>query len=335
MGSDLRYSLINTFAAIDAFRSDIVFNLEGAATPGFNPKATNLGQYSSLNVFRQPQAGGPNSGTVPQIAAGPSELRVAQSTFRFQQGGIADEPGQLTDLAIKGNGFFAVAESLQPGSRVFLTREGDFHWADTTPPSKKNQKPPFKQFHLETQQGLYVLRIQDIDLNPASPTFMRLKTTSAPPGMVVNSDQQRDGTVLGNPVGNDWVPDRVKGVIGFTGEPTKLTPAEQKDPANNNSDIAILRVPLQEFLTESSYGATVYETNVATRAGIMGKSYKQWVQSGDPIQVYAESLEQADFTTIEQDANMNTDIANFVYKNLTDMLDNYNKSLDDLLGLVK
>lgn len=335
MGSDLRYSLINTFAAIDAFRADIVFNLSGAATPGFNQKATNLDQFSSLNTYRQAEAGGPNSGTQPQISAGPSELRVGESTFNFAQGGINAETGQMTSLAIQGNGFFAVAQSLQPGSPVYLTREGDFHWADTTPASKRNSKPPFKQFHLETQQGLYVLRIQDIDLDPNSPTFMRLKTTSPPAGMMVNSTQQRDGTVLGNPASSTWVPDRVRGVIGFTGDPSKLSPLEQQDPLNNNSNIAILRVPLQEYLQESSYGATIYDTNVATRAGIIGKSYAQWVQGGDPIKVFSQSLEQPDFTAIENSANIESDIANFVYKNLTNMLQNYNQSLDDLLNLVK
>ncbi|MBU6427735.1 MAG: hypothetical protein KGR26_01870 [Cyanobacteria bacterium REEB65] len=330
MGSDLRYSLINTFSAIDAWRQNIVFNLQGAATPGFNKLDTDLNLFSSLNQYRAPIASGANSGGVPQVASGPSELRVAPSTFEFVQGSVGQAAGQLTSLAINGNGFFAVAESLQPGARVFLTREGDFSWGDTTPPNQK--KSGFQQFNLQTKQGLYVLRAQDIDLNPNSPTFMTVKSNDPPPGIMVSSADQRDGTLIGPP--GSTVPDHVRGVIGFTGNPFNMSSQEKADPLNNNSDIAIVRVPMQEFLQPSAYGATVYETDVATRAGLIGKSYAQWVQSGDPIQVQSESIEQPDFTTIEEQANIDSDIANFVFKNLRDMLDNYNKSLDDLLGLI-
>lgn len=337
MPSDLRYSLINTFTAIDQFRSNILFNLQGASKPGFNKKNTQLALQSSLVTIRPAESGGAGTGTKPQITAGPSELRVGQSSFAFQQGTIGQRVGQLTSLAINGEGFFAVAESLQPGARVFLTRDGSFVWKDTTPPER--QASGFKQFHLATKNGLFVLRNEDIDLDPRSPTYLRVKTTAPPAGLLVNSDVERDGTRL-IPAGStaktgDWVPDRIKGVIGFTGDPFKMSDVEKRHPDNNSSHIAILRVPLKEFLQESSYGATVYETNVGTRAGIVGKSYAEWVRTGDAIQIQAESAETPDFTAIQTEANIQSDVANFVFKNLRDMLDNYNRSIDDLLGLIR
>ncbi len=337
MPSDLRYSLINTFTAIDQFRSNILFNLQGASKPGFNKKSTQLTLQSTLVTSRQAEAGGANSGTKSQIASGPSELRSGPSSFEFSQGTIGQRNGQLTSLAINGEGFFAVAESLQPGARVFLTRSGEFVWKDTTPPER--QAEGYKQYHLSTKNGLFVMRNQDIDLDPRSPTFLRLRTTQAPAGMLVNTDFERDGKRL-IPSGStaragDWIPDRVKGVIGFTGDPFKMSDIEKRHPDNSTSDIAIVRVPLKEFLQESSFGATIYETNVGTRAGIVGKSYADWVRIGDAIQIQAESAETPDFTAIQTEANIQSDVANFVFKNLRDMLDNYNRSIDDLLGLIR
>ncbi|MBI6547147.1 MAG: hypothetical protein HY692_10160 [Cyanobacteria bacterium NC_groundwater_1444_Ag_S-0.65um_54_12] len=331
MGSDLRYSLINTFAAIDALRQNILFNMQGVARPGFAKKNTHMGLSSSLSYVRQAEAGSDFAGAKPQIAAGPSELHVAETTFSFTQGEIGKRIGELTSLAIKGEGFFAVAENLQPGARIFLTRDGSFHWQDTTPPERRTSD--FKQFQLVNKQGLYLLRTQDIDLHPSSPTFLKLKTTQPPAGLLVNSDQERDGTRLGS--GTAWLPDRIKGVIGFTGDPFKMNEVQKRHPLNSNSDIAIMRVPLKEFLQESSFGATIYETNIATRAGIVGKSYFEWVRAKDSLEVQSESIENPDFTSIQVEANIQSEVANFVFKNLRDMLDNYNRSLDDLLGLVR
>jgi len=339
--SDLRYSLINTFSAIDQFRSNILFNLQGASQPGFNKKNTQLALNSSPVTIRQAEAGGVQTGTKSAISAGPSELRIGQSSLAFAQGTIGQRVGQLTSLAVNGEGFFAVAESLQHGARVFLTRDGSFVWKDTTPADKKQSK--FKQFHLTSRSGLFVLRAQDIDLNPASPNFMRLKqdVLDSPPGMMVNSEDggDRDATRL-VPAGSsaktgDWIPDRIRGVIGFEGDPFKMTEEAKKNTANNNSNIALLRVPLKEFLKESSFGATVYETNITTRAGIIGKSYAAWRAAGDGVQIQSESAETPDFTAIQTEANIQSDVANFVFKNLRDMLDNYNRSIDDLLGLIR
>jgi len=340
--SDLRYSLINTFTAIDQFRSNILFNLQGASRPGFNKKNTNLTLASSLTTIRPAQAGGPTTGTTPQIAAGPSELRVGQSSFSFAQGTIGQQVGKVTSIAMNGEGFFAVAESLQPGARVFMTREGDFIWKDTTPPDLKADGT-FKQFHLvHKRTGLFVLRSQDVDMDPRSANFMRLKVQGAdrPPGMIVNSQDERNGTRLA-PAGsglraNDWIPDKIKGIIGSGGvDPFKQNDTQKRSKDQITSEIAILRVPLKEFLQESSFGATIYETNVATRGGIVNKSYAAWIAAGDTIQVQSESLEQPDFTQIQTEANIQSDVANFVFKNLRDMLDNYNRSIDDLLGLIR
>jgi hypothetical protein len=333
LGSDLRYSLINTFSALDTFRQNIIFNLQGAANSGFATKKTNLTLNTSSVVFRPGEAGSSEIGTKALISAGTSELRVGASTFDFTQGSLGQKIGKTTSLAINGEGFFAVAESLQPGARVFLTRNGDFSWKDTSPPERKADG--FKQFHLTNKQGLFVLRFQDIDLRPESPTYLRLKTTEPPAGMLVNTDQARDATRLGPPDGSDWVPDRIKGIIGFTGNPFQMTEGEKRNPNSNNSNIAILRVPLKEFLQESSFGGTIFETNIATRAGIIGRSYAGWVRSGDPIQVQSESSEDSDFTSIVTEANILSEVANFVFKNLREALDNYNRSLDELLGLVR
>jgi hypothetical protein len=337
--SDLRYSLINTFSAIDQFRANILFNLQGAAQPGFNKKNTQLALNSAPVTIRHAEAGGPNTGGKVAIAAGPSELRMGQTSLDFAQGTIGQRVGQLTALAINGEGFFVVAESLQAGARVFLTRDGSFVWRDTTPADKKKDK--FKQFHLSSRSGLFVLRAQDVDLDPSSPNFMRLRVSAldTPPGLMTNSDFDRDATRL-LPAGasaktGDWVPDRLRGVIGFEGDPFKMTDEAKKNELNNNSDIALVRVPLRQFLKESSFGATVYETNISTRAGIVGKSYRAWRAADDGVQIQSESAETPDFTAIQTEANIQSDVANFVFKNLRDMLDNYNRSIDDLLGLIR
>ena len=70
-----------TLGAIDALRNNIVFNLQGAALPGFAQRRTRLALKSSLVQLRGGQVADANVGGRSAVLGGPAELRVADSTF--------------------------------------------------------------------------------------------------------------------------------------------------------------------------------------------------------------------------------------------------------------
>ncbi|MEB3298120.1 MAG: hypothetical protein VKO21_01360 [Candidatus Sericytochromatia bacterium] len=346
MGTDLRYGLINTFSVIDRFRQNVLFNLQGAVTPGFNRKNTQLNVASSLTSFSDAAAGGNGRASRVGIRGGPSELRISAVGIDFVQGGLTQRVGKTANLAISDRAqghFFAVAESLRPGARVLLTRDGDFQWEE-----QKNAKATGgnRTWLLKNSTNLYVLRAEDIESDPDNPGFMRVKQLppGVQPGMMTSTAFQRDA-ILKGPTGSDplkdalqWEPDRIRGVIGFTGDPFTMGPQEKANPLNNNSALAIVKVPSQSTLSESAFGGAIYETSIANRGGITVESYgarRAKGAGGDFLEVQSESLEQPDFNSIERESNITLDVANFVYKNLTKMLDDYNSSLDQLINLVK
>jgi len=345
LGTDLRYGLINTFSVIDRFRQNVLFNLQGAVSAGFNRKNTQLTVSSSLTSFTDAASGGASRASRVGIRGGPSELRISATGIDFLQGGLSQKVGKFTNIAIndKAQGhFFAVAESLRPGARVLLTRDGEFQWEEQKDGANQSSN---RLWLLKNSRNLYVLRAQDIESDPTKPGFFRVKELPPgdQPGMMTSTSYQRDATLAG-PAGSDprtdalqWQPDRLRGIIGFTGDPFDMTPGERANPLNNNSALAIVKVPSQGTLTDSAFGGAIYETNISNRAGITIESYAARRAKGGEgfIEVQSETLEQPDFNSIERESNITLDVANFVYKNLTKMLDDYNNSIDQLINLVK
>lgn len=105
-------------------QQNIVANAAGLLKPGYNRQKIHLGQTTG-NQSAAPQIPTRASGGQNGNAAGGDSLAVIGYSLTFEQGTI-DPAGSPTSLAIRGEGFFMVAENAQPGARVFLTRAGDF-----------------------------------------------------------------------------------------------------------------------------------------------------------------------------------------------------------------
>lgn len=383
MATDFRYSLINTFRAIDSWRNNILFNLGGAEVQSFKVLNTDLELNVSMQSIQAGIPGSANRGSTLPVQVPTSELKIQGTSFAFTQGTIQNVPGQPVNLAIQGDGFFAVAESLQPGARVFLTRAGNFHWEETDQldPNARTNPNGFKRFNLVNDQGLFVLRAQDID-----PTTMRLKNTipGGVAGMMVEGQQGgpwnlRDagptlvqgnpptGTLDPNQLGANWGPDATGSGFQIWGIPqsfvngsTALNGAALPNPGDSNSDqqkatdfrngliqgqfqagssLAIVRVPLKDGLTPSSYGATTYDISLGSRPGISVLSYQQLAGAGpnrDPnFRVYSFAAEQTNQVTLLQDMQFQEDQANQVFKELNQMLTDFNNNMDQLFNLVK
>jgi flagellar basal body rod protein FlgG len=77
-----------------------------------------------------------------------STLTVSSTRIDFNQGTIIQD-GELTHMAISGDGFFAVTD----GTNVFYTRDGDFRWSERVVDSNSNTTETI----LTTANGLAVL----------------------------------------------------------------------------------------------------------------------------------------------------------------------------------
>jgi flagellar hook protein FlgE len=141
MGSSFQYGINSAFKAIDLWQQNIIRNAQGLLQTGYNKSTISIGQPAG-ETLRGSLVGTNEGGSQSSTSAGGDSLNVGNTTIDFEQGQI--DPGfGPTSLAIRGNGFFMVAENLRPGARVFLTRAGDFHYDP--------------QGHLVTPQGLFVV----------------------------------------------------------------------------------------------------------------------------------------------------------------------------------
>lgn len=126
MGSSVNYNITAGFKAIDAWQRNLVRNAAGLLQPGYNRTRLNMGTTPGANLsggrIGTAQTGGANA----QYGGGDT-LSIGATTIDFRQGTI-DPAYSPTSLAIRGNGFFLVAQNLRPGAKVFLTRNGDFHY---------------------------------------------------------------------------------------------------------------------------------------------------------------------------------------------------------------
>lgn len=260
MGSSFQYGINSAFKAIDFLQQTIVRNAQGLLQPGYNQVQVHFGQTpgSVPTNGLKPQL---NKGSNSSMSGGGDTLEVTGTTISFEQGTI--EPAfNPTSLAIRGEGFFILAENLNPGARVFLTRAGDFHYD--------------KQGRLVNSQGLFVVGGNG--------------TLTDPPTPVMNPG---DGSV----------------------ELPQLT---------------LGKVPVPSQLSISGYGDTVYGLN--NNAGPLTSYANGRAEVGF---VQASSIEIPNRVGTPAEIEEETTKALETYKIFKDMLDNFNKSVDDATSLVK
>lgn len=141
MGSSFHYHINAGFKVIDQWQQVIVRNAQGLLKAGYNKQQIQFGQTAGLTSEQQRgptrSYGGKNA-----VQGGGDTLEVSGTSIFFEQGTI-DPAFNPTSLAIRGSGFFLVAENLAPGSRLFLTRAGDFRYDN--------------QGRLVNAQGLFVV----------------------------------------------------------------------------------------------------------------------------------------------------------------------------------
>jgi len=102
----------------EAHRADVIANnLANASTPGFRPQTASFREVLSEAAARR-GAGGGGGGGVDQLGGG---VRMVE-TATIDRAGAIVQTGRPLDLAIRGEGYFAVEEA----GRVVYTRNGSF-----------------------------------------------------------------------------------------------------------------------------------------------------------------------------------------------------------------
>ena len=342
MGSDIRYSLINSFKAIDDWRANILFNMMGTTIPGFKNRDVNLELNSGDRLIFSGQAANASQGVRMAATDSNPELVVAGKTFATNQDNLDFGAGNpSTHLGIIGNGYFAVAEGFGPGSRVFFTRDGSFSWKQV---GNINGVPQYK---LVNEQGLYVLRAQDISVDPktgrVSVKQYKASDPNYPPGMVLSkaAPGARDGAFAD---ASQTTPGRITGLLGetqFQGNMSQTSlqqlSAYYGTPTDHDSDLAIVQIPSASDMVASSYGGQIYELPAFSRSGIAVDSLRGWFQreGANGPQVVPNSLEMPDSRALLQIDNQESYAANYVFQNLSTFMQDYNKSVDDLLSLIQ
>lgn len=153
MGSSFHYHINAGFKVIDQWQQIIVRNAQGLLKPGYNKVQIQFGQTSGTTTEQQRgptrSYGGKNA-----VQGGGDTLEVSGTRIQFEQGTI-DPAFNPTSLAIRGEGFFMLAENLAPGARLFLTRAGNFRYDN--------------QGRLVNDQGLFVVGGNGTLTDPITP----------------------------------------------------------------------------------------------------------------------------------------------------------------------
>lgn len=407
MSYDIRYSLINTFKSVDKWRQNIMYNMSGVMTPGFKPVRTNLGHTASVSSQGAPQSARSTLGArpAPQVAVGHLEINgttvelTDEVTSKIRNSNTVADGS--TDMAIAGsaNAFFAVAESLQEGSRVFLTRGGNFQF-------KKMVVNGVEKQYLTTSNGLFVLRNVDVDsatmtvrdnskhitatstneqlvnfynqlgwppstqtnytntfgVKPGDANFKNFILNFTQPGIITAPPTMvDDGTGNLVPRESDYTdPSVMRDAIFGRGDHTngaddseayELRGLVLSGEGNANqytgrgpSHMAVVTIPDPAALKVSAYGTATYEVPQVNRAGIQVASNQQLLNATSSInstnitergvRIVGHLLETPEASALLSKLSQESEVANFVYKNLSQMLTDYNSSLDELFKLV-
>lgn len=141
MSSSIQYSLMAGMRAVNQWQQYLLKNASGLLQNGYNKQAVRFGGTGG-GVGQGSLAPTLNTGGRAGGGASADTLTISSGGIIFEQGELQPHPSP-TQLAIKGNGFFLVAENLRPGARTFLTRAGDFRFD--------------QQGRLVNSQGLFVV----------------------------------------------------------------------------------------------------------------------------------------------------------------------------------
>lgn len=189
--------------------------------------------------------------------------------------------------SIDGDGFFAVAATLDAGAEVLFTRHGDFLWKKVGEATISGKVVPV--YNLVNGQGLYVLRAQDVETDPATGR-LRVGAASSdplndPPGMVLRVGLERDGAFTG---ADKLVPGRIRGILGesvlgqvASWSVAQFAPYEARDE-DNDSDLAIARFFASPPLLAASFGPPVFAMASGSYL-VVADSLRNWfLGSRDP-----------------------------------------------------
>lgn len=349
MGTDLRYSLINSFRSIDTLRANQAFNLLGSFVPGFRPRDISMGliatdQTLSSNepAVRRAPPGGASSPRSRGTRVGVTVTDYELSVVGYRQRTVTSTPtrtqGSNTSLSIIGEGFFAVSDGLSAGSKVYFTRNGRFTWKAV---GSLNGDPVYR---LVNDQGLFVLRAKDIRANGDSgiPEVAAIDPKDLPlgNGMAMVRGNARNGAFTDT---LQTFPGRIKNLIGESegGDMSKVAndafPRYFNDPNDNKSELAIVKIPGSSQLVNSSYGPEVLSLPPAGSRGVLYKSVEDWfrLEGASSPKVLPDSLEFLDQKALQDRIVIENEAANFVYRTLSTFLQDYNRSIDDLLGIIR
>lgn len=258
--SNVHFTLQAGFRAVNAWQQNLIRNAQGLLTPGYNRLNTKFDSTPGGSI-RTGTIGTASSGGGGPIGGGGDALSLSGATVDFAQGDI--QPAfNPTSLAIKGQGYFVLAENLRPGAKLYLARAGDFKYD--------------VEGRLVNNQGLFVVG--------------GAGTLSDPPTPIRNPG---DGSV----------------VLG---------------------DLTLARVPVRNALLPSLFGPTIYQ--ITREAGPL-----QALPNGRPEVGFVQpsSLEFMDRTGAQAQIQVETNYAQQSYKMFKDMLDSYNRMVDDAIGTVR
>lgn len=127
MGSSFQYGVLSGFRAISQIQNTILRNAQGYLSPGFNKLVVTTASTPNVPGNQSQVATRLNGSRNNGATRGGDSLYIAETNIHFDKGTI-DPAKSPTSLAIKGEGFFVLAENLNPGAAQFLTRNGEFHY---------------------------------------------------------------------------------------------------------------------------------------------------------------------------------------------------------------
>lgn len=124
--SNLQHNVLAGYRTIQAWQQQIIRNAQGLLLPGYNRVSTRFGATAGARAAG-PQAPTGGAGSRSAGVGSNDSIAIADTRVVFEQQAI--EPSKSpTDLAINGKGFFLLAENLNPGARLFLSRNGEFRY---------------------------------------------------------------------------------------------------------------------------------------------------------------------------------------------------------------
>ncbi|GIW23559.1 MAG: hypothetical protein KatS3mg068_2566 [Candidatus Sericytochromatia bacterium] len=295
MGSfDQGYAGMASLRAVNEWIGVINSNLGGANRTAYKATKVSFGGGVS-RIDRDPRVN--KSGLqIPD-----STLSIANTRIDFSQGTIVQD-GELTHLAISGDGFFGVTD----GRQLFFTRDGVFRWSVIN-----------NQTILTTANGLTVL--------PVAATTDGGTGTPSPDGVIdpTNSTTYNLNFAIGRNAGTSGATFSV--TINTVNGGVNLVYSGNLVLAPNNFNgicIAVFRFANNNALKFSRYGSTVFD---ATNAGVATV-----VNDVDLIQSALESSNAALNDTLPELA-----LAQKMFSAVSKIINVHNSNLDVTVNLIR